>query len=119
MQNILPQWRITSFCLTYVRTRLSLGNAKGRIENMSVDCSHCRDLKQIALTASKVYHEVLEYLEAAHIHRDVEAQLLLAARLERALRRRDAAIADLTNHEATHSGKEPVEGLRLSKRQSA
>ena len=86
---------------------------------MSVDCSHCRNLKQFALAASKVYHEVSEYLEAAHIHRDVEAQLLLAARLERALRKRDAAIADLTNHEATHSDKEPLEGLPLRKRQSA
>jgi hypothetical protein len=85
---------------------------------MSVDCSNCRALKQVALTASKVYHEVLEYLEAAHIHRDVEAQLLLAVRLERALRSRDVAIADLTNHEATHSDKEPAEGMRLSKRQS-
>jgi hypothetical protein len=110
---------ITTFCLTYASTRISLGNAKGRIEDMSVACSHCRNLKQIALTASKVYHEVLEYLEAAHIHRDVEAQLLLAARLERALRMRNAAIADLTNHEATHADKEPAEELRLSKRQSA
>jgi hypothetical protein len=76
------------------------------------NCQRCSDLRQIALAASKAYHELLINLEAAHIRRDLEAQLFLSEGLERALQGREAAIAELTNHEATHADDEPAQGPR-------
>jgi hypothetical protein len=86
---------------------------------MSVDCPQCRYCKQAALTASKVYHAVLEDLEAAHISHNSEALMVLSARLESAFQGRNAAIVALTNHENTCAGKKPAEAPPFSKRQSA
>lgn len=85
---------------------------------MSADCPDCRDLQQKALTASKVYYKLLEDLEAAHICHDSEV-LIISTRLESAFRSRNAAIAEITNHESTCVGKTPAEALPLAKRQNA
>jgi hypothetical protein len=69
--------------------------------------------QQIALTASKVYHQLLEDLEAAHICHNSEMLMLLAVRLESALQSRNAAIAELTNHENACAGEKPA-GKRFS-----
>jgi hypothetical protein len=45
--------------------------------------------------------------------------MVLSTRLEGALQSRDAAIAELTNHESTCVGKKPAAQLLLKKRQSA
>jgi hypothetical protein len=86
---------------------------------MSIGCQRCRDLQQIALTASKAYHEQLEHLEAAHICHNSEVLLLLSTRLEAAFHGRNAAIAELTNHESTCVSKKPTGAQPLVKRQSA
>ena len=81
---------------------------------MSSACPNCRDLQQIALTASKAYHELQEDLEAAHICHNSEVLAYLSTRLEKALQSRNAAIAELTNHEATHPANEPAKSWRQS-----
>jgi len=48
------------------------------------DCPHCLGLQQAALDASKVYHERLEDLEAAHICHNLDVLMLLSTRLESA-----------------------------------
>jgi hypothetical protein len=63
-------------------------------ESRTSGCPDCDRLQQAALIASKAYHELLGDLEAAHIRRSSEALSGLSALLERALRIRDAAIAE-------------------------
>ena len=86
---------------------------------MSVDCPRCHDLQQVALTASKAYHQLAEDLEAAHIRHNLEVLMLLSAGLEGALRSRDSAIAELVDHESACGRKKPAGVLPFSKRQSA
>jgi len=86
---------------------------------MSVNCRRCSDLQQIALTASKAYHELLEDLEAAHICHNSEVLTLLSTRLEAAFQSRNAAIAELSSHESTCMRKKSGAALPLSKGQSA
>jgi hypothetical protein len=78
---------------------------------MSADCPRCCELQQIAINASKAYHEALEVLEAAHIRNNTEMLIALSTRLKCALGSRDAAITELTNHESTCVGKKPAAAL--------
>ena len=86
---------------------------------MRLDCQQCSDLRQIALAASKAYHQRLEDLEAAHICRNSEVLAHLSTRLETAFRSRNTAIAQLTNHESACVSEKPAEALSLIKRKSA
>jgi hypothetical protein len=86
---------------------------------MKFDCQQCRDLQQMALTASKAYHELQEDLEAAHICRNSEVLALLSTRLEAALKGRDTAITELTDHESNCARKKPGAAPPLSKSKSA
>ncbi len=81
---------------------------------MSVVCSQCRHLQQLAIEASKAYHALLANLEAAYVRHDSEASLALSAHLDKALKLRDAALAELTNHESTHAEKMPAKAWRHS-----
>jgi hypothetical protein len=86
---------------------------------MSVDCQRCDDLRQLALAASKAYHQRLEDLEAAYICHNSEVVTLLSTRLDGAFQSRNAAIAELANHENTHVNDKPAAVLPLSKRHGA
>ena len=81
---------------------------------MSFDCPRCRELREIALTASMRYHAFLADLEAAHIRHDLEALPLVSLHLEKAFESRNAALAELTNHESTHAQRTPAKALRQS-----
>ena len=83
-----------------------------------IDCPHCDGLQKAALRASRAYHKLVGDLEAAHIIHDSEATGFLSIHLEKALRDRNAAIAELTAHENAHAQTKPVmAGQQLSKRQ--
>jgi hypothetical protein len=71
-----------------------------------IDCSYCVDLLRAALEASKIYHHLLEDLEAAHIRHDTELAYRLQAQEAKAVLNRDKAITELFDHEHTH-GKDP------------
>jgi hypothetical protein len=86
---------------------------------MRLDCQQCRGLQQIALAASKSYHERLQDLEAAYIRHNSEVVMLLSSRLESAFRSRNAAISELTNHESTCVGKKAAGVLPFRKLRSA
>jgi hypothetical protein len=68
-----------------------------------IDCSHCVDLLHTALVASKVYHHLLEDLEAAHIRHDTELACRLKAQEGKTVLNRDKAIMALCDHEHTHA----------------
>jgi hypothetical protein len=78
---------------------------------MMSNCQRCSDLQQIALIASRAYHKLLEDLEAAYIRHNSEVLTLLSTRIEGALLARNAAIAELTNHESTCVGKKSAAAL--------
>jgi len=86
---------------------------------MRVACQQCKDLQQIALTASKTYHQRLQDLEAAHICHNSEALMLLSIRLDAAFKSRNTAIAELSNHESTCAGKKRAEARSFIERKTA
>jgi len=72
---------------------------------LSLECQLCLGLQRIAIEASRAYYELLSNLEVMHIRHDSEATLTLSWHLARALKYRDTAIKELTNHESTHAEK--------------
>jgi hypothetical protein len=58
-------------------------------------------------------------LEAAYIFHTSEVVTLLSTRLEAAFQSRNAAIAELTNHESTCAGKKRAQALSFIRRQTA
>ena len=70
-------------------------------------CARCEDLTQAALDASRVYHNLLAVLEAAHICHDTDLTFGIQQQVAKALTNRDDAIRVLSEHESTHSKKRP------------
>jgi hypothetical protein len=83
-----------------------------------VKCVQCERLRTLAATAARAYYGLVADLECAYLGHDEEAPLLLSKRLERASHERDAARAELLNHES-QAHKKPVDSGLLSKRESA
>ena len=59
-------------------------------------CPECSEFLDPTLKASKVYHELLADLEAAHIRKDVARAIHIRDRLNEALRDRDAKLAGVS-----------------------
>lgn len=70
---------------------------------MSAVCLQCHSLQQIALKASREYHDCLADLEAAYIRHDSEALQGLSVRAKIAFELRNSALAGLSIHENTHA----------------
>jgi len=83
-----------------------------------VQCVQCERLRSVAEAATRTYYACVADLECAYIKHDQEATLLLSERLKRALYQRDAALAELTNHES-QAHKKTADRPQLSKQQSA
>ena len=82
-------------------------------------CVQCERLRSLAVSATRIYHDLVADLECSYLNHDLKAALRLSARLENARRDRDARIAELTIHEKTHALRKPANAVPLSKRQSA
>jgi predicted Rdx family selenoprotein len=65
-------------------------------------CADCERLMLAAISASRIYHDLVGDLESAHIRRDTAEPFRLQQQVADALRNRDAAIKALYDHEHTH-----------------
>ena len=79
-------------------------------------CARCEDLRQAALDASRVYHNLLAVLEAAHICHNTDLTFDIRQQVGRALTNRDDAIRVLSEHERSHAKERQAPGMVIRPR---